>query len=129
MGKTKLYRDAGSPAIACEGAMQNGGQRVCRSPCSVQALSIDGREQEWLKAPVSGRYAHQKAACVITVTINGESQAVPEGSIHTLLAALGLPEGKIAIERNLAIVPRSAYGEVQIAPGDQFEIVQFVGGG
>ena len=34
-----------------------------------------------------------------------------------------------AVERNLAIVPRSRYGETVLSPGDRIEIVQFVGGG
>jgi thiazole synthase len=33
------------------------------------------------------------------------------------------------VERNLEIVPRSTLAEVQVADGDDFEIVTFVGGG
>jgi thiazole synthase len=35
----------------------------------------------------------------------------------------------VAVERNLAIVPRSTLEEVAVEDGDQFEIVHFVGGG
>jgi thiamine biosynthesis protein ThiS len=46
-----------------------------------------------------------------------------------LVAALGLNPRKVAVERNLAIVPRSAYGSTPLADGDRIEIVHFIGGG
>jgi thiamine biosynthesis protein ThiS len=33
------------------------------------------------------------------------------------------------VERNLAIVPRSAYAATLLAEGDRIEIVHFIGGG
>jgi thiazole synthase len=45
------------------------------------------------------------------------------------LASLGLDPAKIAVERNLEIVPRSLYGEVMVGEGDRLEIVHFIGGG
>jgi thiazole synthase len=42
---------------------------------------------------------------------------------------LGLDPRKIAVERNLAIVPRSGYADVALADGDRLEIVHFIGGG
>lgn len=66
----------------------------------------------------------------MTVTINGEPHSLPEAlSVAGLLAHLGLEEGKIAVERNLEIVPKSSYGEVMVADGDKLEIVHFIGGG
>jgi thiazole synthase len=35
----------------------------------------------------------------------------------------------VAVERNMAIVPRSTLSEVSVEDGDDFEIVHFVGGG
>jgi thiamine biosynthesis protein ThiS len=46
-----------------------------------------------------------------------------------MLGELGLDPRKVAVERNLAIVPRSAFGEVRVEEGDAYEIVHFVGGG
>jgi thiamine biosynthesis protein ThiS len=46
-----------------------------------------------------------------------------------LLTRLGLEPAKIAVERNLEIVPRSQYGATALADGDRLEIVQFIGGG
>jgi thiazole synthase len=64
------------------------------------------------------------------VTINGEDRRL-EGalSVRGLLASLGLDAARIAVERNLEIVPRSRYDEVRIVDGDKLEIVHFIGGG
>lgn len=64
------------------------------------------------------------------LTINGEGRNFDAPlTVTGLLAALALEPRKIAVERNLEIVPRSAYGETPLADGDRIEIVQFVGGG
>jgi thiazole synthase len=49
--------------------------------------------------------------------------------VRELLTGLGLDPAKIAVERNLEIVPRSRYGEIALADGDRLEIVHFIGGG
>jgi thiazole synthase len=49
--------------------------------------------------------------------------------VANLLASLDLPAEKVAVERNLAIVPRSTFAEVVLAEGDALEVVHFVGGG
>jgi thiamine biosynthesis protein ThiS len=46
-----------------------------------------------------------------------------------LLEALGIHGGRVAIERNLQILPRAEWNATRIASGDRYEIVQFVGGG
>jgi thiazole synthase len=46
-----------------------------------------------------------------------------------MLNEIGVDPAKVAVERNLAIVPRSSFGEVCVEDGDDFEIVHFVGGG
>ena len=64
------------------------------------------------------------------ITVNGEARAVPPGAtVASLLADLGLAERKVAIERNLEIVPRSLFAQTRLAPGDALEVVTFVGGG
>jgi len=64
------------------------------------------------------------------ITVNGEKRRLEAPiTVKGLLAALALEPRKIAVERNLAIVPKSAYGETALADGDRIEIVQFVGGG
>jgi thiamine biosynthesis protein ThiS len=46
-----------------------------------------------------------------------------------LVAALDLDTRKVAVERNLEIVPRSLHAETPVADGDRIEIVHFIGGG
>jgi thiazole synthase len=66
----------------------------------------------------------------LAITVNGEHRRIPApASVADLLAELGMTSGKIAVERNLEIVPRSTYAEVMVESGDAFEIVTFVGGG
>jgi len=66
----------------------------------------------------------------IQVRINGEHRRVMEGlTIADLAAELGLDPAKVAVERNLEVVPRSTLGQVKVEDGDDFEIVHFVGGG
>jgi len=65
----------------------------------------------------------------LSLTVNGEKMSLPPMSLATLIAELGLDTRKVAIERNLEIVPRSTYAQVLLNEGDAIEIVQFVGGG
>lgn len=64
------------------------------------------------------------------ITINGEEKRFEAPlNVDGLLKALALEPRKIAVERNLEIVPKSLYGETALSDGDKIEIVQFVGGG
>ena len=66
----------------------------------------------------------------IRVQVNGETKQLPPGtSVRTLLDHLGLNPGRVAIEYNLEILPKTKWDATQVAPGDRLEIVQFVGGG
>jgi thiazole synthase len=66
----------------------------------------------------------------LNVTLNGEARALNAGlTVKTMLETLGLDPAKIAVERNLEIVPRSAYSQIAVTEGDRFEIVHFIGGG
>lgn len=66
----------------------------------------------------------------MTLTINGEERAFGAlSNVASLVAELGLDARKVAVERNLEIVPRSAYLQTAIVDGDRIEIVHFIGGG
>ena len=66
----------------------------------------------------------------LSVKVNGEHRRVAGGiSIADMLNELGLDPLRVAIERNLEIVPRGTLGELQVEDGDDYEIVHFVGGG
>ena len=62
--------------------------------------------------------------------INGEPREVPEGvTVTGLLDFLKLTSGRVAVEVNAAVVPRAKHTSTVLHPGDQVEIVTFVGGG
>ena len=66
----------------------------------------------------------------ISVTVNGEPRRVSAGAtIAAMLRALDIDPARVAVERNLSVVPRSTLDDVAVADGDRFEIVHFVGGG
>ena len=63
------------------------------------------------------------------IQLNGEPRDVTATTVAALVEALGLDLRKVAVERNLKIVPRSQYLATALAEGDRIEVVQFVGGG
>ena len=63
------------------------------------------------------------------IQVNGDTREVSARTISELVEALGLDVRKVAVERNLEIVPRSLHEATPIAEGDRIEVVQFVGGG
>jgi len=66
----------------------------------------------------------------ITIEVNGEKREVPSGlGVPALLSHLGLSIDRVAIERNLEILPRSEWASTVVQLGDRYEIVQLVGGG
>jgi len=72
----------------------------------------------------------EQMSASISIVVNGETRsATPGATVTQLLEALGIHGGRVAIERNLKILPRSAWNETVVADGDRYEIVQFVGGG
>ncbi|WP_081987883.1 sulfur carrier protein ThiS [Sphingomonas sp. 37zxx] len=66
----------------------------------------------------------------VSIMVNGEHKRVRAGlSLAGLASDLGLVPEKVAVERNLEVVPRSTLGDVMVEDGDELEIVHFVGGG
>jgi len=66
----------------------------------------------------------------MTLRINGEMRDF-DGPLllADLVAKLGMKQDRVAIELNRNIAPREQWNAIQLADGDQLEIVQFVGGG
>ena len=68
--------------------------------------------------------------CRMRLQLNGEPREFDAPmTVASLVEKLGLDARKVAIERNLEIVPRSAYAATALGEGDRLEIVNFVGGG
>lgn len=66
----------------------------------------------------------------LSIRVNGAHRRVRAGmSVADLALELGLEPARVAVERNLEIVPRSTLADVAVEDGDEYEIVTFVGGG
>jgi thiamine biosynthesis protein ThiS len=66
----------------------------------------------------------------IPVRVNGEALTVPEGlTLLGLLHQLGINEKRVAVEWNRQIVKPQLWAESLVGPGDEVEVVHFVGGG
>jgi sulfur carrier protein len=64
------------------------------------------------------------------IQLNGERRDLPAPTtVLALLEQLGVDPRTVAVEVNRAVVKRARYGETPVAPGDEVEIVAFVGGG
>ncbi|TBU96179.1 sulfur carrier protein ThiS [Phytopseudomonas dryadis] len=64
------------------------------------------------------------------IQLNGEPYELPDGaSVADLIARLELAGRRVAVERNLDIVPRSQYAATPLADGDRLEVVHAIGGG
>ena len=66
----------------------------------------------------------------IAITVNGKTRTLEaELSLQDLLQDLGMTTGRIAVELNGNIVPRSQFSSQLIRNLDSIEIVQAIGGG
>lgn len=64
------------------------------------------------------------------VLVNGDLQALTKGtSLQNLLVSLQMSQGRIAVEINGQIIPKSRFQQHQLRDGDKIEIVQAIGGG
>ncbi len=63
------------------------------------------------------------------IQVNGDMREVAATTVLGLVEELGFDVRKVAVERNLAIVPKSLHAETPLEDGDRLELVQFVGGG
>ncbi len=64
------------------------------------------------------------------ILLNGESLELPDGTtVADLLVRLELTGRRVAVERNLDIVPRSQHAATAIVDGDRLEVVHAIGGG
>lgn len=64
------------------------------------------------------------------VQVNGHPKEIADGStVASLLVQLEIKGKQVAVEVNAAVVTRARHAETKLSPGDQVEIVTFVGGG
>jgi len=66
----------------------------------------------------------------ITITLNGEPYTLDgDARVAALVERLKMRATRIAVEVNREVVPKAKYAETILHPGDQVEIINFVGGG
>lgn len=66
----------------------------------------------------------------MNIVLNGDDINIADNlSIMGLIDLYELPANKVAVERNLEIVPKSAYVSTMLKENDRVEIVHFIGGG
>ncbi|MFN2421971.1 MAG: sulfur carrier protein ThiS [Gemmatimonadota bacterium] len=66
----------------------------------------------------------------VAIVINGERREMTPGdTVETFLRGQGLDPDVVVVERNGGIVPRKAFAVTVLDPGDELEVVHFVGGG
>ena len=67
----------------------------------------------------------------VEIRVNGRDVPLSAGTIADLLAehAVNMSQRGIAVALNGSVVPRSAWGETALRPGDKIEIVRAMRGG
>lgn len=64
------------------------------------------------------------------IFLNGEEVKLDSiTTIEQLINKYKLDVRKVAVEKNLEIVPQSAFSETAVSEGDNIEIIHFIGGG
>ncbi|MEW6026848.1 MAG: sulfur carrier protein ThiS [Planctomycetota bacterium] len=64
------------------------------------------------------------------ITLNGDARDIKNNStVKELLDFLKLKSETVAVELNLAILPKNEYDNRCLKEGDKVEIISFVGGG
>ena len=64
------------------------------------------------------------------ITLNGDRFDVAGPlTVAELLGRLDIDPRRVAVEHNLIVLKRAAFGETFVRDGDKVEIVNFVGGG
>jgi sulfur carrier protein len=67
---------------------------------------------------------------IMNIIINNEPVTVaPDTNLAQLLEQLTLSNTRIAVERNMELVPRSLHASTTLHEGDRIEIVKAVSGG
>ena len=73
---------------------------------------------------------HAQQAAPVDIVVNGKPQHVQaHWTLQDLAESLGLGGKRVAIEVNMAIIPRSQLALRRLNSGDRVEIVHAIGGG
>ena len=66
----------------------------------------------------------------MTILLNGDRyELAAPMTVGELLVKLDIDARRVAVEHNLVVVKKAAFDDTVVRPGDEVEIVNFVGGG
>ena len=66
----------------------------------------------------------------MNISLNGEKKEIPDGvTIFGLLEFMKIQPERVAVELNMDIVKKDAYGATRVKEGDSVEVVSFMAGG
>ena len=66
----------------------------------------------------------------MNIHLNGDDTTVPDGlTVMGLVRHLGFEPGWVVVEHNLDALDRGRWEDTPLSPGDQVELVRFMGGG
>jgi thiamine biosynthesis protein ThiS len=66
----------------------------------------------------------------LLIKLNGDTHEIAGPlTVSDLLAELNIDARRVAVEHNLVVLKRDAFGTITVQEGDEVEIVNFVGGG
>jgi thiamine biosynthesis protein ThiS len=66
----------------------------------------------------------------VKITLNGDPFEIAGPlTVSDLLVHLEIDARRVAVEHNLTVLKRTAFGSTEVREGDEVEIVNFVGGG
>ena len=64
------------------------------------------------------------------IQLNGEEYTIDgDARLVALLDRLKMRRGRVAVEINQTVIPRTQYDAVKLKAGDAVEVINFVGGG
>lgn len=90
-----------------------------------EGLSVGWEERSSESAATAANHSNH-----IMIRLNGNEHTIQAGTtVAKLLAQLGLPGDRVAVEVDREIVRRSDWEGKQLTPGVAVEVVHFVGGG
>jgi thiamine biosynthesis protein ThiS len=65
----------------------------------------------------------------MTLKVNGEEYVTGKDTVAELLKEMDVVPERVAVEVNMTVLKKSAFGNFRLKDGDSVEIVYFVGGG
>ncbi len=93
----------------------------------VRALSQAGNPQEVARGL---RAEFEAESSWLTLRVNGQQRKCPPGtSVRGYLDGIGVVQDGIVIERNGEILKNADWAGIELAIGDELEVVHLVGGG